>query len=65
MAGALGGSRKAITVEDVGLVQGLLVVAQQLKKYAADGLQTNGWDNTRSYPGERGAGMHTFLTFLA
>lgn len=31
-----------ITVRDVGLVQGLLVVAQQLKKYAKDGFDTNG-----------------------
>ena len=36
------GGKKAVTGEDVGLVGGLLVVASQLKKYAADGLRTNG-----------------------
>ena len=42
MPGAPGSPKAAIAAGDVGLVQGLLVVAQQLKKYAADGLQTNG-----------------------
>lgn len=34
--------KKPVTVKDVGLVQGLLVVAAQLKKYGRDGLDTNG-----------------------
>jgi hypothetical protein len=34
--------KAAITAGDIGLVQGLLVVAQQLRKYAADGFETNG-----------------------
>ena len=33
--------KKPVTVKDVGLVQGLLVVAAQLKKYGRDGLVTN------------------------
>jgi|TARA_B110000977_G_scaffold142731_3_gene181220 hypothetical protein len=33
--------KKSVTVKDVGLVQGLLVVAAQLKKYGKDGLDTN------------------------
>jgi hypothetical protein len=36
------GGENAVTGEDVGLVGGLLVVASQLRKYAADGLRTNG-----------------------
>lgn len=44
MAGAPRSPKAAITAQDVGLVQGLLIVAQQLKAYAADGLETNGWD---------------------
>ena len=34
--------KKPVTVKDFGLVQGLLVVAAQLKKYGRDGLDTNG-----------------------
>ena len=34
--------KKPVTVKDVGLVQGLLVVAAQLKKYGRDGIDTNG-----------------------
>ena len=34
--------KKPVTMKDVGLVQGLLVVAAQLKKYGRDGLDTNG-----------------------
>ena len=34
--------KKSVTVKDVGLVQGLLVVAAQLKKYGRDGFDTNG-----------------------
>ena len=33
--------KKPVTMKDVGLVQGLLVVAAQLKKYGRDGLDTN------------------------
>ena len=33
--------KKPVTVKDIGLVQGLLVVAAQLKKYGRDGLDTN------------------------
>jgi hypothetical protein len=33
--------KKPVTVKDVGLVQGLLVVAAQLKKYCRDGIDTN------------------------
>lgn len=33
--------KKPVTVKDVGLVQGLLVVAAKLKKYGRDGLDTN------------------------
>jgi hypothetical protein len=34
-------AKPPVTVKDVGLVQGLLVVAAQLKKYGRDGLDTN------------------------
>jgi hypothetical protein len=33
--------KKPVTVKDIGLVKGLLIVAAQLKKYGRDGLDTN------------------------
>ena len=53
MPGAPGSPKAAIAAGDVGLVQGLRVVAQQLTKYAVDGLQTNGGEIRRAqgWPG--------------
>ena len=62
MPGAPGSPKAAIAAGDVGLVQGLLVVAQQLKKYAADGLQTNGGETATH---AEAAWVFFFLVFFS
>ena len=37
-----GPGKGPVTAQDVGLIGGLVVVAQQLGKYAKDGFDTNG-----------------------